>query len=138
MRLSSCYFTVQVILLKNLETGVGLVNGARGVVVRFSAPDDPAAAEHQRLAKFINPPNQWPIVRFACDGIERLVGPESWSVLEGDKEIAKRSQVSITSWKHFWTSNCNLLPISFRSCLLLPLMIRIRSIFYIPIRSAIL
>ncbi|KAG0621209.1 hypothetical protein M758_3G002100 [Ceratodon purpureus] len=85
----------QVILLKNLETGVGLVNGARGVVVRFSAPDDPAAAEHQKLARFINPVGQWPIVRFACDGFERLVGPESWSVLDGDKEIAKRSQIPL-------------------------------------------
>ena len=96
-----CCFALQVILLKNLETGVGLVNGARGVVVRFSAPDDPAAAEYQKLAKFINPLRQWPIVRFACDGLERLVGPEIWSVLDGDKEIAKRTQVSVIFWKHF-------------------------------------
>lgn len=87
--------TVQVILLKNLETGVGLVNGSRGVVVGFSAPGDPAAAEYQKLVKLSDPPGQWPIVRFACDGLERLVGPESWSVFDGDKEIAKRFQVSV-------------------------------------------
>lgn len=74
--------------------GVGLVNGARGVVVGFSMPGDPAAAEYLRFAKLSDPPGQWPIIRFACDGLERLVGPESWSVFDGDKEIAKRVQVS--------------------------------------------
>ncbi|XP_024357988.1 ATP-dependent DNA helicase PIF1 isoform X1 [Physcomitrium patens] len=85
----------QVMLLKNLETAAGLVNGSRGVVVRFSAPDDPASEEYVHLAKFINPTNQWPIVRFACDGLERLVGPVSWSVSDGNKEVAKRIQIPL-------------------------------------------
>lgn len=96
---------MQVILLKNLETGVGLVNGARGVVVGFSAPGDPAAGEYQKLARISDPPGQWPIVRFACDGLERLVGPESWSVLDGDKEVAKRVQVSTVILAQFVCSS---------------------------------
>lgn len=84
---------MQVMLIKNLETSVGLVNGARGVVVRFSDPDDPSTKEFERLGKHINPANRWPFVRFACDGIDRLLGPESWSVFEGEKEVAKRTQV---------------------------------------------
>lgn len=115
---------MQVILLKNLETGVGLVNGARGVVVGFSAPGDPAAAEYHKLAKISDPPGQWPIVRFACDGLERLVGPESWSVLDGDKEIAKRVQVSVI-FGHL----CYLFPSEiFRPGRLLALIIRYRFI----------
>ena len=54
---------MQVILLKNLEMGVGLVNGARDVVVGFSVPGDPAAAEYLRFAKLSDPLGQWPIIR---------------------------------------------------------------------------
>lgn len=98
-----CHFAplMQVMLLKNLETAAGLVNGSRGVVVRFSAPDDPASEEYVHLAKFINPTNQWPIVRFACDGLERLVGPVSWSVSDGNKEVAKRIQVSSFNFQEY-------------------------------------
>ncbi len=87
---------MQVMLIKNLATESGLVNGARGVVVGFSAPDDPSSAAYLELAKSINPGGQWPIVRFACNMRLRTVGPESWSVLSGDREIARRAQVDIS------------------------------------------
>ncbi|KAG6555887.1 hypothetical protein Mapa_002529 [Marchantia paleacea] len=86
----------QVMLAKNLETSVGLVNGARGVVVGFSTPDDPRASEVNKAHLSVNPTGSWPLVKFACDNVERLVAPESWSILEGDVEVAKRTQVPLS------------------------------------------
>eukprot|EP00249_Psilotum_nudum_P022354 c28482_g1_i3 orf=369-2429(-) len=89
----------QVMLVKNLDTGLGLVNGARGVVVRFIPVDDKVASQFKNLANSVSPSGVWPVVRFACDSTERIVGPESWSVMEGDREIANRSQVPlILAW----------------------------------------
>ncbi len=51
----------QVMLMKNLNVARGLVNGARGRVVRFSRTGN------------------WPVVRFAC-GREEEVRPEKWPV----------------------------------------------------------
>ncbi|CAI5480985.1 unnamed protein product [Closterium sp. Yama58-4] len=86
----------QVMLIKNLDTPQGLVNGARGVVVGFCDPTHPSAAQFRHLAPIINPSGMWPVVRFACDQSERIIGPESWAVEEYGAEIAKRWQVPLT------------------------------------------
>lgn len=83
-------------LAKNLETSVGLVNGARGVVVGFCAPDDNRASEVNKAHLPVSPSGVWPLVKFACDNVERLVAPESWTVLDGDVEVAKRTQVPLS------------------------------------------
>eukprot|EP00475_Leptophrys_vorax_P004542 TRINITY_DN12725_c0_g1_i1.p1 TRINITY_DN12725_c0_g1~~TRINITY_DN12725_c0_g1_i1.p1 ORF type:complete len:213 (-),score=29.14 TRINITY_DN12725_c0_g1_i1:207-806(-) len=86
----------QVMLLKNLDCSLGLVNGARGVVVGFCDPTHPSAAQFKHLAPKINSSGMWPVVRFACDQSERVIGPESWAVEEYGVEIAKRWQVPLT------------------------------------------
>lgn len=89
----------QVMLVKNVDTSVGLVNGARGVVVRFTSVEDESISEFKDLAKQLSPSGLWPVVLFACDSVERAVRPESWSVMDGNVEVAKRSQVPlILAW----------------------------------------
>ena len=65
----------QVILLKTIDAGAGLVNGARGVVVRF--------ANEKR-----------PCVRFMC-GLERFVDNQTFAVQLGGRVIAQRSQIPL-------------------------------------------
>ncbi|KAL3683052.1 hypothetical protein R1sor_001074 [Riccia sorocarpa] len=86
----------QVMLAKNVDPGGGLVNGSRGVVVGFCTPDDPRASEINKTHHSVSPSGVWPLVRFACDNLERLVVPESWTVLDGEVEVAKRTQVPLS------------------------------------------
>ncbi|KAH7276566.1 hypothetical protein KP509_39G012100 [Ceratopteris richardii] len=83
----------QVMLIKNVESGSGLVNGARGVVVRFASINE--LEEGQNVAKTISPSGLWPVVLFACDGTERLLRPETWSVMDGTREVASRTQIPL-------------------------------------------
>lgn len=64
----------QVLLLKSIAPAAGLVNGARGVVVRF-----------ERAA---------PVVRFAC-GVERRLEPQPFIVVVDGRTVACRSQVPL-------------------------------------------
>eukprot|EP00271_Cylindrocystis_brebissonii_P009916 TRINITY_DN2556_c0_g1_i1.p1 TRINITY_DN2556_c0_g1~~TRINITY_DN2556_c0_g1_i1.p1 ORF type:complete len:578 (-),score=55.00 TRINITY_DN2556_c0_g1_i1:428-2161(-) len=89
----------QVMLTKNIDPSAGLANGARGVVVGFCDAQDPGAAEFRHLAPQINPHGRWPVVRFAADRLDRIIGPDSWTIQEGGREIAKRIQVPlILAW----------------------------------------
>jgi len=73
----------QVMCLKNLDVASGLVNGARGVVVGLAAN---ATCDGGKL---------WPKVKFAC-GVEQVMVPEVWSVLEADSVVAERKQVPLS------------------------------------------
>ena len=105
----------QVILLKNIDAGSKLVNGARGVVTGFqpaaarpdvrSAPPAPAAAaaswssgarreDATDDAVDDTPTGLYPLVRFS-NGIERLITPEEWSVEQGGKVTAQRIQIPL-------------------------------------------
>lgn len=68
-------------LLKSTSQLDGLVNGARGVVIRFM------------------PDSRSPVVRFV-DGAERVVGTETFTVyLNGGAVIARRHQIPLDlSW----------------------------------------
>ena len=66
----------QVILTKSLDQEKGLVNGARGVVVKI--------AGQTRL----------PVVRFS-NGLELLIRRETWTLRRGEKALACRSQVPL-------------------------------------------
>eukprot|EP00897_Mesotaenium_endlicherianum_P005000 jgi/Mesen1/4528/ME000230S03666 len=85
----------QVLLLKNINPAAGLANGARGVVVGFCSPEEPLAVQQLHLAPAMCPYNMWPVVRFACDQSEHIIVPESWTIVEGHAEIAKRWQVPL-------------------------------------------
>ncbi|GLJ34342.1 hypothetical protein SUGI_0690540 [Cryptomeria japonica] len=79
----------QVMLIKNIETEKKLVNGATGEIVDFVEDGYP---------KEISATGLWPKVKFQC-GQERIIGPEVWSIMEGDKEVAARTQVPlILAW----------------------------------------
>ena len=75
----------QVILLRALDAASGLVNGARGVVVRFETS---GAASSKRNG-------DWPVVRFVNGGTEKVVAPEAFSLQQGGRTLASRLQVPL-------------------------------------------
>jgi hypothetical protein len=88
----------QVMLLKNLNTSRGLVNGARGVVVAFEPPEKHMDSMFDLL----------PVVEFLVKGSavsgneegggmkERLVlQEESWDMKNGDNIVASRLQIPL-------------------------------------------
>lgn len=66
----------QVILVKTTDAQEGLVNGARGVIVRFTRD------------------TKRPVVRFA-DGVERTICNETFTVSFGGRVVAERSQLPL-------------------------------------------
>jgi ATP-dependent DNA helicase PIF1 len=66
----------QVILVKTLNVAMGLVNGARGVVVRIIRE------------------TRAPVVKF-FDGNEHVIGVESFSLSIGGHVVAQRSQIPL-------------------------------------------
>lgn len=88
----------QVMLLKNVATSRGLVNGARGTVVGFVMNDGPDAV---RIYPVL------PVVKFVTamgsddgdggdGGTQTLhVAPESWDIKNGDDVRAKRTQIPL-------------------------------------------
>eukprot|EP01018_Ginkgo_biloba_P030549 Gb_41691 [translate_table: standard] len=89
----------QVMLIKNISTEEGLVNGARGVIVEFvGMPQDADKRFSDSILGSVSPTGVWPKVKFVS-GVVKVVGPESWSITEGDRELAKRTQVPlILAW----------------------------------------
>jgi ATP-dependent DNA helicase PIF1 len=66
-----------VVLIKTISPREGLVNGARGVVVGFSGE------------------RKHPLVKFAHGGKEIVVRRETWSVRNGGRTIATRTQLPL-------------------------------------------
>ena len=76
-------------LLKNIQVEGGLTNGTRGVVIGWS--------DH---------PRPLPRVRFTAGGrvgagagtettVERVISPEQWTIDEGGKRLAERTQLPL-------------------------------------------
>lgn len=65
----------QVMLLKNIDTKAGLVNGARGVCIGFSETDG------------------YPTVRFANKAL--VLAPMKWELKQGDAVQASRAQIPV-------------------------------------------
>lgn len=81
----------RVMLVKNLNTWCGLVNGATGTVQGFYAP------KNKDITGICNA-GLLPIVKFDS-GPELLIEPETWVVTEGDKVVAERKQLPlILAW----------------------------------------
>ncbi|KAF7815759.1 ATP-dependent DNA helicase PIF1-like [Senna tora] len=79
----------RVMLIKNLNTWKGLVNGTTGEVVGFSQAED---------YDEIFPHPLLPIVKFDS-GVTMVVEPELWTLMDGDEVVAWRKQIPlILSW----------------------------------------
>ncbi|KAI4306041.1 hypothetical protein L6164_029354 [Bauhinia variegata] len=79
----------RVMLVKNLNTWKGLVNGATGTVVGFSESED---------TNDIFPNKLLPIVQFDS-GTTVLIKPQLWHVMDGDVVVAERKQIPlILAW----------------------------------------
>jgi len=77
----------QVILLKNLDATLELVNGARGVVVGFKKATQQDSNSKQRFDDL----KEYPEVLFTS-GLRRIVTPEDWSIDVAGEVQASRSQ----------------------------------------------
>ena len=85
----------QVMLIKNLNTARGLVNGSRGVVEDFvRSPDEGHGLDIPVEWTRVYPTNRWPQVRFV-NGERVVCTPETWSVEVGTKPMATRLQVPL-------------------------------------------
>ena len=104
----------QVMLLKNLDQQAKLVNGSRGVVTGFEAP-----ALDERLKRVTMHPKDMPPlvprVAFQVDPLAgaagwltRVVYPEEWTVEEGGRTVASRTQVHLKLAPISIRSNLNL------------------------------
>lgn len=81
----------RVMLIKNINTESGLVNGATGTVLRFSHS---SAKDLGRIC----PDQVMPVVQFDA-GQCMPVTPEKWEVLDGENVVACRKQVPlILAW----------------------------------------
>ncbi|GLJ34333.1 hypothetical protein SUGI_0690370 [Cryptomeria japonica] len=82
----------QVMLIWNIDFEVGLVNGARGVVVGFTYGEMEDRWD-------ISPKGLWPVVRFHCLRENIVVKPVVWEVFENGGVVASRMQVPlILAW----------------------------------------
>jgi hypothetical protein len=78
-------------LLKNLDTAQGLVNGSRGTVIDFRDCDD--------ISDSLFP--QLPVVKFEVTigkvkkEIERVMTQEEWTIEQGGKTLASRIQIPL-------------------------------------------
>ncbi|CAH9100238.1 unnamed protein product [Cuscuta europaea] len=79
----------RVMLIKNLDTKHKLVNGATGTVVGFELVNGIVTALGT---------NMLPVVRFDF-GRELIIGPETWSMIDGSEKVATRKQIPlILAW----------------------------------------
>lgn len=81
----------RVMLTKNLNTWRKLVNGATGTVMQFCGPYGVDVSD-------ICKDKVLPLVKFDS-GLEMIIHPQTWVVMEGDKIVAKRKQMPlILAW----------------------------------------
>ena len=97
----------EVMLLKNISTEEGLVNGSRGRVLRFEYNKEHIEERYTKLPADGHPDNlrYFPVVQFctymgsSMKTIETVIKPESWDVNQGQKVLAKRTQIPLMlSW----------------------------------------
>lgn len=102
----------QVVLLKNLDFTSGLVNGTRGVVVRFSESDQDGAEEgvEYPVVKFDAPPGASVVtpLRCHCSGVTHVS-----RALPGD-QVALRSPEWLCRSHGTWSAPARCLPLAFR------------------------
>ncbi|KAF9601264.1 hypothetical protein IFM89_018374 [Coptis chinensis] len=81
----------RVMLIKNMDVGVGLMKGATGTIVDFV--EQTGKKSRGVFAKCLLPK-----VRFDS-GLVHMIGPEEWHVMEGEKVLATRKQIPlILAW----------------------------------------
>jgi hypothetical protein len=89
----------QVMLVKNIDVDLGLVNGARGIVVDFTLNRFDQFGNE--LSNLSGHDEIMPIVRFATvvankkRNLTRTIGREKWELSENDHELASRVQVPL-------------------------------------------
>ena len=87
----------QVMLVTNLDFDQGLVNGSRGVILRFDAEQQGAEHEQDTWGE-VSRNSTWPVVKFQ-NGQERVITPEKWEIQQAGRSVAKRVQVPlILAW----------------------------------------
>ncbi|KAI3457086.1 hypothetical protein Pfo_013749 [Paulownia fortunei] len=84
----------RVMLIKNINPWRKLVNGATGTVVELCEVSENQYGMHDMCSHG----NVLPLVKFDS-GLELVVEPEIWVVMDGDKVVARRRQIPlILSW----------------------------------------
>lgn len=84
----------RVMLIKNLSPSDKLVNGATGTVLEFHRLSE----NEQETRDMCSHGSLLPLVKFDS-GLELVVEPETWSVVDGERVVANRRQLPlILSW----------------------------------------
>ncbi|KAL6553761.1 hypothetical protein OROMI_019434 [Orobanche minor] len=84
----------RVMLIKNINPWRKLVNGATGTVVELCKVSE----DQYELGDMCSHGCVLPLVKFDF-GLELVVNPETWVVMDGDKVVARRKQIPlILSW----------------------------------------
>ncbi|KAK9284801.1 hypothetical protein L1049_023978 [Liquidambar formosana] len=77
----------RVMLIKNIDIKLKLVNGATGTIIGFSKPEKKSVLN-------LSPKDLLPIVKFDS-GKTVVIEPETWDVTEGDLVVATRKQIPL-------------------------------------------
>ena len=101
---------MQVVLLANLNTEVGLCNGSRGVIIGYELPNENnmsdilqdvqnSAEERNCVAKWMRAQHKLPVVIFA-NKITKVIGPHKWDmkVNNGRDTIFRRQIPLAAAW----------------------------------------
>ena len=82
-------------LLKNIQVEGGLTNGTRGVVIGWSDHPRPLPRVRFTTGARVGAEAEAGAGAGAENAVEKVIGPEQWTIDEGGKTLAERTQLPL-------------------------------------------